>query len=83
MDAQENSKISSKVFRVSISLLVSIIAAKIVFFIFAAFTFVPAISESTFFGGVFFSIGIIAGLSVGIFIFIKLNKYLKGEMQKA
>ena len=84
METQRNSQIISKdIFRVFVSLVVSIIAAKIVFLIFAAFTFLPAISESSFFSGAFFSIGIIAGLSVGIFSFIKLNTYLKGEMQKA
>ena len=83
MDVKKNSKIISKgIFRVSVSILVSIIAAKIVFILIAAFTFLPAISESSFFSGVFISIGIIAGLFSGIFCFIKLNTYLKGEMQK-
>ena len=82
MDAQTNNKIDSKgIFRVAISLLVSIIAAKIVFIIFAGFAFFTDKSVSSFLSGALFSIGTIAGLFAGIFSFIKLNKYLKDEIQ--
>ena len=69
------------IYRISVSVTVSIIAAKIVFIIFWSFIFFPAISDSTFLGGLIFSIGAIAGLFAGICSFIKLNKYLKGIMQ--
>ena len=82
MDAQTDSKIDSKgIFRVAISFVVSITAAKIVFIIFASCTFFPGISDSSFLSAAFFSIGAIAGLFAGIYSFIKLNKYFKGEMQ--
>ena len=82
MDAQTNNEVNSKdIFRVSISFVVSIIAAKIVFIIIASFTFFPSISDSTFFRGTIFSIGAVARLFAGILSFIKLNRYLKDEMQ--
>ena len=82
MGAQNNSKKNTKgIFRVSVSIVVSIIAAKIIFFIIASFTFFPGISDSTHFRGSIFSVGAIVGLCAGILSFKKLNKYLKGEIQ--
>ncbi len=77
---EKSTKLKS-IYRISVSVTVSIIAAKIVFIIFWSFTFFPAISDSAFLGGLIFSIGAIAGLFAGGYSFIKLDKYLKEIMQ--
>jgi hypothetical protein len=72
---------AKKIARFSISIVVSTIAAKIVFIIFCSFTFFPIVTDSTFLGGAIFIIGAIAGISSGIGCFIKLNNFLKGIMK--
>ena len=55
------------------SVVVTIIAAKIVFIIFWSFTFFPVISDSSILGATIFAIGTIVGISAGTLIESKLN----------
>ena len=81
MDAQTKNNIHLKsIFRISISGMVSIIPANIVFVIFWSFTLFPAISDSPFLVGSIFSIGVLAGIVASILSFMKINKHLKGRM---
>ena len=83
MDTKTKASINSKtIFRISISAVVSIIAAKIVFIIFWSLTLFPGISNSSILGGLIFFIGTITGLTAFVISFLKLNNYLKHELQK-
>jgi hypothetical protein len=74
MDAQTKNCMNLKgIIRISMSVVVTIIAAKIVFIIFWSFTFFPVISDSSILGATIFAIGTIVGISAGTLIESKLN----------
>lgn len=81
MNPQKNSRISLKgVYRVLLAFVVSMVAAEVPFIIFGSFAFLAGTSASTLLGGALVAVGVIAGLLAGIISFMKLNRYLKGEM---
>ena len=81
MDAQAKKGNTGRyIFRFSICVVVSTIAAKMVFILFWSFTFMPGISNQSFLSAIILSIGFIAGVSAAILCFMKLNRYLKEEI---
>lgn len=82
MDAPiEKGSTAKNIFRISISVVVAVVAAKIVFIMSWSITFVPAISASSFLSGSIMVVGTISALFAGIFSFIKIEKFLKDEIQ--
>jgi len=79
----EKSTKAKTIARISISVVLSTIAAKMIFIIFWSFTFLPIAANTPFLGSSIFVIGAIVGISVGTGCFIKLNAYLKEIMQTA
>lgn len=73
---------AQKIFRVSISIVVATITAKIVFIIICSITLVPLVSDSSFFSGFVLFVALVSAIISGATFFIKLNEYLKTENQK-
>ena len=73
---------AQNIFRVSISIVVATITAKIVFIIICFLTLVPLVSDSSFFSGFVLFVALVSAIISGATCFIKLNEYLKTENKK-
>lgn len=77
----KNESTLKNIFRISISFVIAMITAKIVFIILWSITFIPIISTISFVKGFITLAAVLFAIISGVFCFKKLNDYLASEIK--